>query len=186
MGWRPGDMGDSVRAGPDQEVPWRFLGARQHQRSSAEERTEENLQAAVTANVVEGAPHDGGCRRAADCDRARQARPCVHDHLRKAGRTRCEEDPFRLVASVPLGIGGRDPRTARDERSRAWSAGFERIPVGHERIHRGGRGDEGDMFRRQIGRAKNESPRDAVEFDERQPRRELIPGRDEQYVTGTK
>jgi hypothetical protein len=35
------------------------------------------------------------------------------------------------------------------------------------------------MFRRQIGRAKNESPRDAVEFDERQSRRELIPGRDE-------
>src|SRR5207302_7052588 len=56
MSWRSQYMGDATRGGPHEEIARRFAGARQHQRSAAEERAQKNLQAAITADVVEGAP----------------------------------------------------------------------------------------------------------------------------------
>src|SRR5206468_1330585 len=64
MRWRAGDMGHATRASADQKVPHRLLGARYHQRRSAEECAQENLQAAVPAYVVERAPRPPASRPA--------------------------------------------------------------------------------------------------------------------------
>src|SRR5208282_5626343 len=56
---RPGDMRYAVRTRPVQEVRSRFLGARQHERRSVEQRAQKDLQAAIAANVIERAPHYG-------------------------------------------------------------------------------------------------------------------------------
>ncbi len=179
MGRGSGDMGHAVRAGPAQEVPERFPGAGQHQRAPAKERAQKNLQAAISPDVVEGAPHRGAGQRVALSDRARQARQRVHDQLRRAGRPGRQEDPLRLMASPALGIGGREPRATRDDDPHAGSAGRRHRPIGHEGIHRRGRDDVRQMLRRQIGRAKNQPSGDAIELDERQGRRQLIAGGDQ-------
>src|SRR5947199_220838 len=59
------------------------------------------------------------------------------------------------------------------------SAGRRHRPIGHESIHRRGRDDVRQMLRRQIGRAKNQPSGDAIELDERQGRRQLIAGGDQ-------
>src|SRR5881296_2088939 len=175
----PRDMGHSVRAGPDQEVAHRLLEARQYQRSPAEQGAQENLQTAVTANIVERAPDGWCCRCPPAADRCRQAQQRVHDELRLTGRPGSEEDPFRFVLFVPLRRGRRKSRAAPDERSDPFTPGFGRIPIGHERIDRCGRFDEWNVLGRQVGRTENESSRDAIKFDERQGGRELVTGRDE-------
>ena len=91
-------------AGSDQEVASRFLGARQHQRTATEDRSQKNLQAAITTNVIERAPHDGASRAVVAVDRSRQGRQIVQDQLRPTGVAGCKKDPFRLVACAPLGI----------------------------------------------------------------------------------
>jgi len=179
MGGRPGDVGDAVRAGSDQEVRGRLLGAGQHHRASAEERAQEDLQAAIPSDVVERAPHGRVARRPPAAHRSREARQRVHDHLRPARRPGRQEDPFRLVSFRPLAGCRRDLRGARNDGSNPWSPTAGCRLIGHECIHRRRRRHEWQMLGRQIGRAENESARDGIELDEGQRRRELIPGRDE-------
>ena len=173
----PRDMGHAPRAGPDQKVPRRFSGARQHQRAPAQQRPQQNLQASIPANIVEGAPHRRDGLDPIPVDRTRQAGQGVHDQLRHARRPRGEENPLRVVWSGPRGIGGRESRAAGDDRAHA--AGFQGGAIGHNGIHRRGRHDERRDLPRQIGRTQHEAARHAIELDERQRRRELIPRRDE-------
>src|SRR5437773_5285573 len=78
MSWRSQHVGDATRRGPQDEIARRFAGSRQHHRSAAEERAQKNLQAAITADVVEGAPQHLLRRRAVRLDRTRQAQPRVY------------------------------------------------------------------------------------------------------------
>ena len=52
-------MRNTMSAGSSQKIAGRFIGAREHQRCAVEKRAQKNLQAAVPANVVEGAPNNG-------------------------------------------------------------------------------------------------------------------------------
>src|SRR6185437_8860457 len=99
MGWGPRDMGDPAAAGAGQEVADGLVRARKHQRGPTQHCAQKDLQTAVAADVVEGAPHPGSARRRAAGDRAREARQAVHHQLRAAvvpevSRTHC-------VSSVP-------------------------------------------------------------------------------------
>ena len=59
MRWRPGNMGYLTGGGTDQKIRSRLIRARQHQRCVGQNGSQEDLKAAITANIVERAPDDG-------------------------------------------------------------------------------------------------------------------------------
>ena len=63
------------------------------------------------------------------------------------------------------------------ESSYSWIFASGAVLIGNDRIHAGRRGEVRKKLARQIGRAKNHSARDAIEFDQRQPGSQLIPCR---------
>jgi hypothetical protein len=65
MGRRAGKVRDTMGGEPRQVIHHRFAGARQDERSAADHGAEEDLQTAIAANVVEGAPHRR-CRASLD------------------------------------------------------------------------------------------------------------------------
>src|SRR4051812_20253490 len=62
-----------------QIITGRLVSRGQHERSAAQDRTKENLEAAVSANVVEGAPYRTSGTARGTTDRRRQAVERVHD-----------------------------------------------------------------------------------------------------------
>src|SRR5271170_2915309 len=180
MGRSPRDMRNTTRSRPGQEVRGRFLGVREHKRCSVEKRAQKNLQAAVAAYVVKGAPNNGFSQLPIALDGSFQAGDSVQGHFRLASGARSKEDPFRLVALTSIGIGADQAGTAGYGTSYAWNAGVSRRPglIGHDGIHTRGRGDERKTLAREIARTKNEPARDAIEFDKRQAGTQLIPRRD--------
>ena len=89
-------MRDAVPGQAIEMLADRLARARQHQRSAAEHRAQENLQAAVAADVVEGAPYH---RRIAllRLERRRQGGERVHHHFRHARGARRQQYPFGRV-----------------------------------------------------------------------------------------
>src|SRR5271170_1701031 len=110
-----GNMSDTVRTGPSEKIGDRFMRARKRERRSCKNGAEKYLETAVTANVVKRAPHDlSACgRQRLNC--AGKTVQGVHDQLGQAGRTGCEEDPFRLKLRSPITAAGCDLSIARNE-----------------------------------------------------------------------
>ena len=105
---------DTVRTGSNQKIAGRFLGVREHERSTAQERAQKDLQTAVTADVVEGAPDDR-IARAAALYRAGEARQRVQRHFRIAGGSRGEENPFGLAMLASIMLCAKRLRRANGE-----------------------------------------------------------------------
>ena len=91
---RARQMRHAAAAEPGEMIGDRLAGARQHQRRAADDRAQKYLQAAVAADVVERAPHDGAVETLSGADRRDQAGQAVHRHLRHAGRAGREQHPF--------------------------------------------------------------------------------------------
>jgi hypothetical protein len=54
---RAGDVGNAVPAQPRDMIGDRFVGSRQHHRTAANDGAQENLKAAIAADVTECRPH---------------------------------------------------------------------------------------------------------------------------------
>src|SRR5215469_11115794 len=82
----------------------RLSAARQDERTAADEGAEEDLQAAITADVIKCAPYR---RPGATLDRRREARDIVADQLGRAGGSGRKQRP-RSGAVPGLHSGGPD------------------------------------------------------------------------------
>ena len=163
---------------PRQVVGHGLAGARQDERASADHGPQEDLQTAVAANVVEGAPHR---RSGGRLDRRGEARDGVADQLGNARGARGQQHPFGLPAAHRQIVLRLDRRAAfgvkRDtECVRIGRAGVGRAAIGHDRIDLGGRDDGAKMVLRHAWRANDETARDAVQLDHRERRCELVTG----------
>ena len=78
-----------------------------------------------------------------------------------------------------IAIRGNELGAAGYESSYSCDICVRRGLIGNNRIHAGRRGEVREKLARQIGRAKNHSARDAIEFDQRQPSSQLISYRDQ-------
>src|SRR5579862_837786 len=140
MGRSAGNMCYTMGTRPGQEVTGRLPGARQNERCAVEKRAKNNLQAPIAANVIEGAPDNGGSYIPVALDGTGEAREGVQSQFRRAGRSRSKEDPFRLVAFAPIEIGADKIGTAGYVTSYAGYAGVGGGfgLIGHHRICAGG------------------------------------------------
>ena len=96
---RAGNMRRTVCGKPCKKLTDRLLAVRKHQRCPPEHRTQEDLQPAITTNVIKGRPSDRGFPGAARFDRGRQTRQAVHHRLRRAGRSGGEKNPFGSIGT---------------------------------------------------------------------------------------
>ncbi len=154
-------------------------GARQHQGRTRQHGAQINLQAAVAADVVESAPHRmrGGwsLRR----QRAAQAAQRVHDQLRRSGGSRGQQNPLRAFARRrrgPCTDAARPGRAAADTDIAAVSAaGANSGSASTTMASACGRAaTPASCCGGKIGRAQHHAPRHAVEFDQRERRRQLL------------
>jgi hypothetical protein len=164
---RPGNMRHAASAGADQKILDRLAIAAQRQRAQAGDRAQENLQAAITADVVERRPilHRG--LRRVRRDRAGQRRQRMDDHFRVARGSRCQQHPFGRVTAERLSRArlqwqraGREKRNGRDLRRLA-------LPAIDDGIGFGVADDGAQMPGLEIGRAENDAARPTVELDQR-------------------
>ena len=136
------------------------------------QRAQENRQAAIAPHVVERAPH----HRVFAAHGTGERRQIMHHEFRHAGRAGGEQDPLGGVACAPFGRSRREFLAARhDAQAERVMAGM----IGDDRFGLGRRGNRGEVRRRHARRAKNHAPRNAVELDEDERRRELILRRQE-------
>src|ERR1700683_3957064 len=59
MSWGSRDMGCACGARTRQEISNRLFGTRKHERSAVNHRTQEDLEATIAADIIEGAPDYG-------------------------------------------------------------------------------------------------------------------------------
>src|SRR6266853_795583 len=97
MGGRACYMRRTTGAKPRKKFPNGLLAIGQNERGATEDRTQENLQPAVTANVIEGCPDDRRSCLTAWFDRGGQARKVMDDRLWRPTRSGGEEDPLGLM-----------------------------------------------------------------------------------------
>ena len=172
---RTGNVADPARPGAGKELANRLQRARQHHRAAAQHRTQENLQAAIAAHVVERAPYRTVAERARGRHRpgrgAGQRRQRMTHQFGNTGRARGEQNPFSFVHRLAVRHAGSDRGARRHEYGRA-QLGCG--PVADHGIDLRRRHHARQMCRRYIGRAQHDAPRDTVEFDQRQCRRQLV------------
>ena len=155
----------------------RLAGAGKNERSAAEHRAQENLQSAITADVVERAPYRRGVGGTAAGDGRREPGKVVHHHLRHARRARGQQHPFGANGNRRRLVERNDRRRAGDANGERERRMRSRTVVGHDRIDFGCRHHGAEMIGLDIGRQDHQAPRDAVELDQRQRRRQLARGR---------
>ena len=118
MRGRAGDVGDAVRRRRGvRKSRGGFRRRLKHQRSAAEKRAQEYLQATITADVVKRAPYQRTSERAAAANRPGEARQAVRDHLRQPAGARCEENPFAWQLRAARVWRGRDRGRTLHERA---------------------------------------------------------------------
>ncbi len=101
---RAGNVGDAARIEPRDVIGERLMRIRQHHRAAGEHGAEEDLQAAIAADVVECGPHRRrSARRTFGDDGAGECFQRMPGDLRHAGRARGEHQPF----GGALGLRGR-------------------------------------------------------------------------------
>ncbi len=93
---RSQQMGDAVAGEAFEMIADRLAGAGQNKRNAAEHRAQENLQAAIAADVVERTPDRIVADRPATKRRG-QAGERMHHHFRHAGGARREHHPIGLA-----------------------------------------------------------------------------------------
>ena len=176
-------MRHALRAEAYEKVADRFAGTREHERSAAERSAQKNLQSAVPADVVEGAPDDVVADAERSANGRRQCGEVVRDHSWRARRPRREEDPVR-VAARGWSVGPcRDHAGAGDSQRNVQHVA-EIIAIRHDRVRPRVHGKSGEMFASQIGRADDEASGNSVELDEGEGCGELIVRGDEGGAVG--
>src|SRR5258708_7720854 len=83
-----------VRAQAQEKVSYRFGSPGEHQRPASENGAEENLEAAVTANVIECAPDNAWFLPPPASDGRGQAFQAMQDHFRHPACAGSQEHPF--------------------------------------------------------------------------------------------
>jgi hypothetical protein len=146
-------------------------GRGHHHRALAEERAQQDLQAAVAAGVVEGAPDRRrlGARRR--LDRAGEALKAVDHQFRRPGRPGREHHPFGRQRHRARRVQRVEGQADSDERpfEAGWQRRFGNDRLGARDVDNAGQGLVGE-----IRRAEHDAPGDAVEFDQRDRRVERI------------
>ncbi|MEY9748111.1 hypothetical protein ABIF65_007485 [Bradyrhizobium japonicum] len=162
-----------ARIQPRDVIAERFMRIGQHHRGAGENRAQENLQAAIAANVVECRPdRRGSARRAFGDDGARQCfQRMAGDfwYARRAGR---QHQP--LGGAFGPGRRGGLKRQLRGDNERDCLCGPLRRLVGDDSIDLGVRDQRIKMRRIKIGRAQQHAPCDTIELDHGEPRFELV------------
>ncbi len=138
----------------------------QHHRALADQRAQQDLQTAVAADVVEGAPDRRYRARRRRSDGAGQPLQRVDDHFRGAGRAGGEHHPFGLGV-VGGRLGKRLERGADRCERHVERLDRRRRRVEHGRLDAGRGGDAGKVVVVQVRRADDDAPREPVEFDQR-------------------
>ena len=181
---RARQMRHAAAAEPGKMIGDRLAGARQHQRRAADDRAQKDLQAAIAADVVERAPHDGAVETLPGADRRDQAGKAVHRHLRHAGRAGREQHPFGRHLRQRKLLGRDDGRRANDTHWKIECRLARRARVDHDGVGLGAGEQSVKMIGCGIGRQDRQPARHAVELDQRQRTRELARRRDDDRAAG--
>ena len=163
---------------PGEERRYRLADIRQHHRAATGDGPQEDLQAAVAADIVEGAPDRDrrSSGRRSDC--GRQAGKCVAHDLRDAGRAGCQQQPARLDfrCSLERGAGRQRQRQTGGEsvahRGGAFACKNHGVDVGT-------RAQFTQIVQPDIGRAQQHLRGKPVELDHRSGCRQLVVGEDQ-------
>ncbi len=99
-------MGDARIPCANQKVAHGLVPVGQHERGRSQHRAQEDLEAAVAADVVEGRPDRARLRRGGGVDAAGQPFKGVGDELRGAGGAGGGERPLRLPSRPDRGLEG--------------------------------------------------------------------------------
>ena len=167
------------RAQPCHVIRDGFPGLRQHHRSAADHGAQENLQAAVAADVVQRRPgRVRVARRPVGDDRAGQPIERMSDDLRQPGRARGQHQPLGRAFGLPS-RGRPFGQAGADDQVRASIASVQR-PIGDDGVDLGIRKQGLDAIRIEVGRAQKHAAGDAVEFDHRE-RGQQLPRRRKQH-----
>ena len=176
-------MGDAVAAEAIEMIADRLAGAGQNKRNAAEHRAQENLQAAIAADVVERTPDRVVDDRPA-AKRRGQAGERMHHHFRHAGGARREHDPLGLARGGGKPPGRGNLRSAGNADRQIERGACCRALVDDHRIDVGAGDDRREVFGIGIGRQDGETARDAVKLDQGERRGQLTAGGDENGFSG--
>ena len=130
----------------------RLAGLREDQRTVAEHGAQEDLQAAVAADIVKCCPDGRLFARRRDPDRRGQPGEAVHDHLRDARRPRGQEHPFGCDFVRGFATTGPDRQAAAGDDGQVERREGLRCGVGDDRVHFGIGDDGGEIFGAEIRR----------------------------------
>ncbi len=158
---RAGNMRDAVFAGAGEEGCDTFARLRQDHRAATDQGAEQNLQAAIAADVVERAPHCIMGHAQAVIDRACQGCQRVHQHFGPAGGAGGEQHPFGAGVSDMRLAGARDGQAAIMQRQ---SGGLRAGVIGECQLRLRVGDDERQVRGCQVRRAEDDAARDAVQF----------------------
>ena len=157
----------------------RFAGAGEDERGASAYGTEVDLQAAVTANVVERAPDGRAIRGTRGAHGRGETGEVMHHHLRYAGRAGRHQHPFRARARQWPFRRHFDRRRTENANRKIESCVRRRSFIDDHSVDTRRRHDRAEMAGLGIGRQDHEAATYSVELDERCRRRQLISGRDE-------
>ena len=177
---RAGQMGDAMAAQPRQEIRHRFRPAPTGPASAAQQRAQQDLQAAIAADVIESAPDDVLARRAGWIAPLSASRLCAtilgapvvpevnitHSRLRDGAS-----------AGPASGSNARLETATRFNRQRRIVA-YDHVSIAARAITRG----RCSGFH--VGRGDHDARGDAVQRDQRQGGKQLVMGAEQDMGAG--
>ncbi len=178
-------MSDAQPGHAIHQIDQALVRAGNHHRSAAEQTAQQDLQAAIAADIVKCGPDHGPVRRGHGLDRPRQAFQVVHHHLGRSGGAGGEHHPFgpdrlgRCRQFVRHGC-----RRGDSQNPKTVEPGQGLLAIRHHRGHLTIADHDRQIVHRKIGRAQNQSPRDAVQRDQGQGRAQLIGCMHQHRLTG--
>ena len=175
-------MANLLDSGAAHEIADGLIDIGKHHGAAAGQRTQQDLQAPIAANVIERAP-DGRLPAQAICQRSHQTGERMDRELRTASGPRREQHPFGFDGTISNGTGRDDPIGAGNEVCgvcdlRGWSGS-----VGHNGVDLGVRHRGQQMFRREVRSTQHQPPGDAIQLHQSQGSRQLPLGRDHHGVS---
>src|ERR1700722_2521553 len=108
----------------------------------------------------------------------------VEDEFWHPGRTRCQENPLRLIARGRRTVSGKDSPITMDEGCHSWNRYSDCRIVGNDGIRFRGLSDGGQIFQGQVGGTQSDTTGDPVQFKDRGSSSELVCGRDQNRLPG--
>ena len=182
---RAGNMGDAARVQPRDMIGERLVRLGQHHRAAADDGAQENLQAAIAADVVERRPHRRRTARAGLRRRSRRSRPSsVWPTIFGTPDVPEVSISHSVARSVCAGARRRRPAARRSTTSgmpcRAQRSGWSVTTASISASV-----DQGvEMIGIEIGRAQQHAPGDAVDLDHREARQQLAGHRQQHRAPG--